>query len=426
VNDLPLSHTTEPRKAALAFIFITVVLDILAFGVIIPVLPHLIESFVGGNTSQAAQWVGIFSAVFALIQFLSSPLQGALSDHWGRRPVILLSNLGLGLDFILMACVNTLPLMFIGRVISGITAASFSTANAYIADVTPPEKRAGSYGLLGAAFGIGFIIGPALGGFLSTWDLRAPFWLSACLALANFAYGYFVLPESLPKSQRAPFRWRRANPLGSLILLRSYPQVLGLAVLVFLSNMSHYVLPSTFVLYGDYRYHWSAQKVGYVLALVGVLNALVQAVLVKKIVPILGEHRTLLVGLVCGACGFAWMGLASSGTWFLVSLPLLALWGLSGPSVQSLMTRQVSAQEQGQLQGAVSSLSSLAGIVAPFMFAYVFSFFIQSNVVVKPFAPLLEQVELSGAAFLLAALILLAAIFISFSVTRSVSKRAFS
>src|SRR5690349_4248307 len=242
------------RRAALIFIFVTVLIDILSFGIIIPVLPHLVEQLAGGGVAKAAMWVGVFGTLFAAIQFACAPIQGALSDRFGRRPVILLSNLGIGVDFLFMALVNTLPLLLIGRCISGMTAASFTTANAYIADVTPPEKRAGAFGMLGAAFGIGFVIGPALGGFLGGIDLRLPFWASSGLALANFCYGYFILPESLPPEQRSPkFDWSHANPLGSLVLLKRYPQVFGLAAVVLLVNSAHYVLPSVFVLYADYR-----------------------------------------------------------------------------------------------------------------------------------------------------------------------------
>ena len=226
------------RRAALVFIFVTVLVDILSFGVIIPVLPHLVQRFLDGDIASAALWAGIMSSMFALVQFITTPVQGALSDRYGRRPVILLSNLGTGIDFVFMALVNTLPLLFIGRLISGIAAASFSTANAYIADITPPDKRAAAFGKIGAAFGVGFVIGPALGSFLSTIDLRAPFWLAAGLALANFLYGYFVLPESLPPEKRsARFDWKRANPIGAVGLLTKYPQVLGLAVVVFLTNL---------------------------------------------------------------------------------------------------------------------------------------------------------------------------------------------
>ena len=259
-----------PRRAALVFIFITVLIDILAFGLIIPVLPHLIESFLEGNVSQAAIWYGWFSTAYMTMQFFFTPVQGALSDWLGRRPVILASNLGLGLDFILMATVNTLPLLFIGRIISGITAASFSTANAYVADVTPPEKRAQAFGMIGMAFGIGFVVAPAIGGFLGEINVRLPFWAAVVMCLTNFVYGLFVLPESLPKEKRTPhFDWAHANPFGALKLLRRYPQVLGLIGVLFLMALAHMVYPTTFVLYADYRFHWGTDMVGITLALVG-------------------------------------------------------------------------------------------------------------------------------------------------------------
>jgi len=313
-----------------------------------------------------------------------------------------------------MALVNTLPLLLLGRCISGITAASFTTANAYIADVTPPEKRAGAFGMLGAAFGIGFVIGPALGGFLGAIDLRLPFWASAALALANFCYGFFILPESLPPEQRSTkFDWSHANPLGSLILLRRYPQVFGLAAVVLLVNLAHYVLPSVFVLYADYRYAWGPQEVGYTLALVGVCNAFTQAWLVGKLVPQVGERRVLLAGLLFGAAGFATMGLAGIPAVFLAGVPLLALWGMSGPATQALMTRQVDPREQGRLQGAVSSLASLAGIFGPALFTQIFALFISDH------AP----VHLPGASFLMSSAFLIAALVLAWNVTRSLSRR---
>ena len=396
------------RRAALVFIFITVLLDILAIGVIIPVLPHLIESFLGGDIGQAARWVGIFGTAFALAQWLFSPLQGALSDHFGRRPVILLSNFGLGVDFLLMALVNTLPLLFIGRVLSGITSASFSTANAYIADVTPPEKRAASFGLLGAAFGVGFIIGPALGGTLGDIDLRLPFYVAAGLSLANFLYGFFILPESLKTEDRDRVDLKRANPLGALMLLRRYPQIFGLAAVAFLSQLAHYALNSVFVLYADYRYGWGAREVGLTLALVGLANAITQAVLLRKLVPKLGERVTLLIGVACGAAGFAVQGWAPSGGLFLLAIPLLALWGLAGPSTQSLITRAVDPREQGRIQGALVSLSSVAGVFGPALFTTVFAYFIGEGV----------ALHLPGAAFLLSALLLGLAWWVAWRATR--------
>jgi DHA1 family tetracycline resistance protein-like MFS transporter len=397
----PLASTAAPRKAALTFIFITVLIDILSFGIIIPVLPHLVEQLAGGGIAKAAMWVGVFGTLFALIQFVCSPIQGALSDRYGRRPVVLLSNLGIGVDFLFMALVNSLPLLLIGRCISGATAASFTTANAYIADVTPPEKRAASFGMLGAAFGIGFIIGPALGGLLGSLHVRAPFYAAAALALANFCYGYFILPESLPPDRRsARFDWSHANPFGSLVLLRRYPQVFGLATVVLLSNLAHYVLQSVFVLYADYRYGWGPQKVGYTLALVGLCNAIVQAWLVRKLVPRIGERRTLLAGVVFGSIGFACMALAGNGPVFLIGIPFLALWGLAGPATQALMTQQVGPREQGRLQGAVASLASVAGIFGPALFT---------------------QIHLPGAPFLLSSTLLVAALLVALRFTRGIS-----
>lgn len=398
----PLAHGT--RKAALAFIFVTVLIDVLAFGLIIPVLPHLVEQFVGGKTDVAAYWIGAFAFVFAAIQFVTSPIQGALSDRYGRRPVILLSCLGLGLDFIFMALAPSLAWLFVGRVISAITSASFTTANAYVADVTPPDQRAKSYGMIGAAFGVGFIVGPLIGGVLGDIDLRLPFWFAAGLALLNFCYGLFVLPESLGAEQRAPkFDWSHANPFGSMKLLARYPQVFGLATVVFIANLAHYVYPSVFVLYADYRYDWGQREVGYVLALVGVLSVIVNVVLVGKAVHWLGERRALLGSLLCGAAGFAIYGYAFVGWIFLVGLPISALWAISAPATQALITRQVGPDVQGRIQGALMSLTSMAGIVGPAVFAGSFGFFIGTR------AP----AHVPGAPFYIASLLLLAAAFVA-------------
>ncbi len=397
------ASTSPPsvRRAALFFIWITVALDILAIGVIIPVLPHLIKQFVGGSIDTAAYWVGLFGSVFALAQFAFSPLQGALSDRFGRRPVVLLSNLGLGLDLVLMAMANTLPLLFIGRVLAGITAASLSTANAYIADITPVDKRAGAFGALGAAFGIGFVLGPALGGMLGEIDIRLPFWVAAGLSLTNFLYGFFILPESLPRERRRSFDWSKANPFGAIGLLWHYRRagVFGLAIVVFLSQLAHYVLPSVYVLYTDYRYSWGELDVGLTLGLVGICNALVQALLVGRVVARLGERITLMIGLGFGLIGFAWMGLAPTGWWFVGAIPFMALWGLAGPATQSLITRAVDPTEQGRLQGAVTSLASVAGIFGPALFTGTFRLFIDQA----------SAWHLPGAAFLLSATLLLMA-----------------
>lgn len=396
--------TSRVRRAATVFIFVTVLIDVMAFGLIIPVLPHLIENFLGGDVSRAAVWYGFFSTAYMTMQFFFTPVQGALSDRFGRRPVILLSNLGLGLDFLLMALVNTLPLLFIGRIVSGITAASFSTSFAYVADVTPPEKRAASFGMLGMAFGIGFVIAPAIGGFLGAIDLRLPFWVAVAMCLTNFLYGYFVLPESLPPEKRsARFEWAHANPLGSLKLLRRYPQVFGLVGVLFLIALAHMVYPTTFVLYADYRFGWGPQMVGYTLALVGVLSIIVQGGLIKKIVGALGERNALMFGLACGVLGFMLYALAPTGYWFWAAMPVAALWGIANPAAQALVSHQVDPREQGRLQGAIASLSAIAGIIAPTLFTRLLALVTDAH----------EHGIWAGAIFMLAAAMLAAGLLLA-------------
>jgi len=409
MNPLPTSDVPR-RRAALTFIFVTVMIDMLAFGIIIPVLPHLIVDLIGGSITKAAVWSGGFGALFMLMQFVFSPVQGALSDRYGRRSVILISSFGLGIDFVVMAIAPSLWLLFVGRAISGVCAASFSTANAYIADITPKEKRAAAFGTLGAAFGIGFIIGPALGGFLGHLSIRLPFWIAGVLSLVNFGYGLFVLPESLPKEKRsAAFEWRQANPLGALLLLRRYPQVFGLATVFFLISLAQFSLNSTYVLYTDYRYGWGPQTVGYTLALVGLCSGLVQAVLVRRLMPTFGERRLIVGGLLLCIVGYGFLGFALVAWIFLAGIPFLCLGGLAGPPAQAMMTQQVDPHEQGRLQGALTSLASLAGIFGPALFANTFALFISDH------AP----VNLPGAAFVLSAVLLLAAAVIALNITRN-------
>ncbi|MGB3748185.1 MAG: TCR/Tet family MFS transporter [Rhodanobacter sp.] len=413
--DQPSMPVAPRHRAALAFIYVTVLLDMLAFGIIIPVLPHLIEQLAGGGIARAAWWVGIFSTVFAIVQFVFSPVQGALSDRFGRRPVILVSNLGLAVDFVILALAPTLWLLFAARVLLGMTAASFSTANAYIADIVPKEKRAAAFGILGSAFGLGFIIGPGLGGFLGGIALRLPFWVAAGLALCNFLYGCFILPESLPAERRAArFELHGAHPFGSLKLLRRQRQVFHLAIVLFLVYLAHYVLQTVFVLYADYRYHWGPQAVGYVLMLVGACDGFVQAVLTGKLAPRFGERRVLLAGMLFGVGAFLVMGVADVGWAFLFGIPLLALWGLAMPPIQSLMTQQVDPSEQGRLQGAIGSLGSFAGIFGPYLFAQVFALSI------APGSPL----HLPGAAFVLSAGLMLAGLVIAARATRRLPQPA--
>jgi DHA1 family tetracycline resistance protein-like MFS transporter len=394
-------------RAAFAFIFITVLLDMLALGIIVPVLPGLIVAFRGGDTASAASVYGVFATVWAAMQFVFSPVLGSLSDRFGRRKVILLSNVGLGLDYLLMALAPTLGWLFVGRVISGITSSSFPTAAAYIADVTPPDERAKKFGMIGAAFGIGFIVGPTVGGLLGAVSLRAPFWGAAVLSLANAAYGFFILPESLPLERRSPFHWRRANPIGAIHMLRSRPRLLALGSAGFLSMLAHDSLPTTFVLYSTYRYGWTERAVGLTLGAVGVAALVVQGGLVGRIVAALGERVALAVGFFCGAAGLAIYGFAPTGAAFMLGVPFTALYGLSSPSLQSLMTRRVGPSEQGQLQGANGSLNGIANMAAPILFTQVFALAVGRY----------RGFNLPGAPFLLASLLLVAALVVGWQVT---------
>ncbi|MBL8044265.1 MAG: TCR/Tet family MFS transporter [Nitrospira sp.] len=398
----------QPRQAAIAFILVTVVLDMLSFGIIIPVLPKLVEEFLGGDTPMAAEIYGLMGTAWALMQFVCSPIQGSLSDRFGRRPVVLLSNVGLGLDFILMALAPSVSWLFAGRVISGIASSSFSTAGAYIADVTPPDKRASAFGLMGASFGLGFVLGPAVGGILGAVDPRWPFWGAAATSLLNACYGFFVLPESLPVEKRAPFQWRRANPVGALILLRSHHELFGLATANFLMNLAHAVLPSVAVLYLGYRYGWGPSAVGFTLAGVGVCAMIVQGTLVRPITARLGERRTLLLGLLAGATGFSIYGLASTPLLYCFGIPVMAFWGLAAPSAQVFMTRRVGPSEQGQLQGAIASLTGIAGLLGPTLFTQTFAAFIGPQ----------ADWHLPGAPYLLSTLLLVVAAGTAWRATR--------
>jgi DHA1 family tetracycline resistance protein-like MFS transporter len=396
-----------PRAPAFVFIFITVLLDMLALGMIIPVLPKLVVDFLAGDTAHGAQIFGLFGTAWALMQFVFSPVQGALSDRFGRRPLILMSNLGLGLDYILMAMAPTLIWLFVGRVISGITSASISTAYAYIADVTPGEKRAARFGLLGVAFGAGFVFGPALGGLAGAVSPRLPFWIAAALSLANALYGFLVLPESLPVDKRASFTWRGANPFGALVMLTSLPQLRGLATVNFLDNLAHASLPSISVLYMQYRYGWDERAVGFTMAAVGLCAMIVQGGLIGRTVQRFGERTTLIVGLCFGVAGFATFGFAPTGQWFWAGIPLLSLWGFATPSALGLMSRRVSGSEQGRLQGANSSLMGVANLLGPGLFTQVFALFIGAG----------SAWHLPGAAFLLAAALVVIAATVALRAT---------
>ncbi|MCE9602905.1 MAG: TCR/Tet family MFS transporter [Gemmatimonadetes bacterium] len=368
-----------PRRAAIAFIFVSMVLDIVALGIVIPVLPQLIKGFLGGDTASAAAWFGIFGTAWAAMQFVFSPFLGALSDRFGRRPVLLLSILGLGIDYLIMALAPTLTWLFLGRVLSGMTAAGFATAAAYIADVTPPEKRAGAYGLVGAAWGFGFIIGPAMGGYLGAIDLRLPFFVAGGLALLNAAYGFLILPESLPPEKRAPFRLARANPVGSLTLLRGHPQLFGLATVSLLYQLAHTVFPSVFVLWAGYELGWDARQVGLALAAVGVAGVTVQGGLVRPFVRRLGERRALAIGAFFGTAGFFLYGVAGTVPVFWIGAAVYAPAGFFNPSLIGLISQRVGPSEQGQVQGANSSIMGIAGMIGPGLFTTVFAWSIREG-----------------------------------------------
>ncbi|HKA80807.1 MAG TPA: TCR/Tet family MFS transporter [Xanthobacteraceae bacterium] len=398
--------SAAPRRAAFIFVFITVLLDMLALGIVIPVLPKLVVDFLAGDTARATEIYGIFGTAWALMQFLVSPLHGALSDRFGRRPLILFSNFGLALDYVLMAVAPNLWWLFAGRVISGITAASIATSYAYVADVTAPELRAARFGLLGVAFGAGFVFGPALGGLAGSIDPHLPFWIAAGLSLLNTLYGLFVLPESLPREQRAPFAWRRANPLGALALLRSQPQLLGLATVNFLHDLAHASLPNIGVLYMMYRYGWDERAVGFTMTAVGACSMIVQGALIGPTVARFGERITLIAGLVFGVLGFTVFGIAETGIVFLAGIPLLALWGFANPAALGLMSHQVDATEQGRLQGANASIMGIANLLGPGLFAQTLAFSISGG-----------GGHWSGAAFLLAAAMVALAIVIAWRAT---------
>ncbi len=389
---------SKTRTAAVPFILATILIDMLGIGLIVPVLPKLVTSMYGGTLSDGSFIFGWFVASYALMQFLFSPVLGNLSDAVGRRPVILLSLFGAGLDYLLMAFAPSLGWLFAGRVIAGITGANIAAANAYIADVTPLEDRARNFGLIGACFGVGFIVGPALGGLLGQYGLRTPFMAAAGLTLLNALYGFFVLPESHPKERRRPFDWRVANAFSSLSALGRNSIALGLVGTITLERLAHDSLPATWVLYTTYRFNWTEAQNGFSLALVGVMYAIVAGGLTGMIIRRLGERRALMYGLLTGAFTFLLYGVASRGWILYLGIMIGSLGGVAVPAIQAIITRITPANEQGAMQGALASIQSLAAILGPLMAANLFGFF------TSPRAP----IHLPGAAFLLSALLVAA------------------
>ena len=397
---------TSPTASrhALTFIFITVLIDTIGFGIVIPVIPQLIVELSGQPVNEAARIGGWLAFAYAVMQFSFGPVIGNLSDRFGRRPVLLASLLAFAVDYMVMAFAPTLALLFVGRIIAGVTGASHTTAYAYIADVSPPEKRAQNFGLVGMAFGFGFILGPAIGGLVGDqFGTRAPFIAAGGLALLNALYGWLILPESLPPERRRTFDIRRANPVGTLLQLRRYqPVVLALAMAMFLWQLAHQSLQGTWSFYTIYRFEWSPGMVGLSLAAVGLTAAIVQGGLVRVIIPRIGERRAVELGLMSGLASFIIYGLATQGWMMFAGIAVGALSGLAYPSMNALMSQRVGPDAQGELQGAVASLFSLSTIIGPPLMTQLFGY------LTGPTAPF----QLPGAAFLLAALLTLASLFL--------------
>lgn len=406
-----MNSILNQRKAAIAFILVTVVLDVLSLGLVIPVLQKLILELVGGDNKVASDYVGTFGVLWAAMQFVCSPIMGALSDKFGRRPVLLISGLGLAFDFVLLALAHNLTLLFIGRIITGITASSFSTAQAYLADVTTPEKRTVAFGLFGAAFGIGFILGPVVGGVLGGINLRLPFWVAAALTFANWLYGWFILPESLPIEKRSPFRWSRANPLGSLRLLMSAKGLLPMGFILFFFQLSHLSFQNVFVLYTDKHFGWTTTQIGLALGTVGILNMIVQGGLVRPANRYFGERILVFFGLVGGLIGFLAYAMARDGATFYYSTFIFAMMGFFQSSINGVMSTRLGALEQGRLSGASSSILGLAGIIGPKIYSTVFGWSIAPE----------RSSFWQGAPFVLAAIFIVCSLVIAFFV---VPKRA--
>lgn len=391
------SSAQTKKPAALGFIFVTLLIDITGFGIIIPVFPKLIGKLIHGDLSAAAQWGGWLLGAYSIMQFLFSPVLGNLSDRYGRRPILLGSLLGFGIDYLFLAFAPTIWWLFVGRIIAGITGASFTTASAYIADISTPEKRAQNFGIIGAAFGIGFIIGPMLGGVLGHYGLKLPFLAAAGLALVNAAYGYFVLPESLAQEHRRPFDWKRANPWGSLKQLQKYPTVSGLIGSLILIYLAAHAVQSTWTYFTMQRFEWNELVVGISLGLVGVLTALVQVFLIRLTIPKLGQKKSIVYGLILYSVALFLFAFANQSWMMFAILVIYCLGGIAGPALQGLISGQIPPNEQGELQGGLTSLMSITSVAGPVIMSNLFSYFTGKS------AP----VHFPGAAFLAGAILML-------------------
>ena len=386
-----------PRKAAISFIFITLLLDVIGLGLIIPVFPQLIGELIHGNMSQASQWSGLLTFAYAFMQFVCAPIIGNLSDQYGRRPVLLLSLFGFGIDYIFLSLAPTIWWLFLGRIIAGMFGASFTTATAYIADISTPENRSKNFGMIGAAFGLGFIIGPGLGGLLGEFGPRIPFIAAAVLTFINVLYGYFVLPESLAKEHRRPFEWKRANPLGSLMQLKKYKGVGGLIVSMIFVYIAGHAVQSTWTFFNIEKFQWSNALMGLSLTVIGLLIAIVQGGLIRYINPKLGDEKSIYVGLGLYSFGLLLFAFASQGWMMFVFLIPYCLGGIAGPALQSIISGNVPKNEQGELQGALTSLMSATSIIGPLLMTNLFAWFTRPE----------GQIKFAGAPFLAGAVCML-------------------
>lgn len=390
----------KTHKNALLFIFITLLIDCTGIGIIIPVTPKLIEQLIGGGISEASKYAGWLTFAYAIMQFLFSSVLGGLSDRYGRRPVLLISLLGLGIDYVFLAFAPTIFWLFVGRMIAGISGASFTTASAYIADISEPEKRAQNFGMVGAAFGLGFILGPLIGGAFSQFGTQVPFLIAAGLSLLNALYGYFILPESLAENNRRTFDWKRANPAGTLINLKRYKNVFGLIAVVFLVNIAGHAAQSTWTYYTMLKFNWNEAWVGYSLAFVGLTIGIVQGGLIRVVIPKLGNVKSIYLGFAFSLMGYVLFAFASNSWMMFAFMVPFALGGLAMPAVQGVISNQVPANEQGEMQGAITSLISLTAIIGPLLMTNLFYYFTQNQ----------SPLYFPGAPFMMGALLTLISI----------------
>jgi DHA1 family tetracycline resistance protein-like MFS transporter len=391
------------KNAALGFIFVTVLIDVIGFGIIIPVIPKLIAELTGEGISQAARYGGWLMFAFSVMQFLFAPVLGGLSDRYGRRAVLLLALLGLSIDCVLQAWAPTIAWLFLGRILAGILGASYTTASAYIADISEPEKLSQSLGIIGAAFGLGFIIGPLIGGVSSQWGLRVPFIIAAVVAFLNFLYGLFILPESLKPEHRRSFEWRRANPIGTFVHLKKYPVIYGVLTSLTCIYLASYAVQSNWPFYVMYKFGWNEMMVGYSLAVVGILVALVQGGLIRIIIPKIGQEKTVYLGIILYFIGLVLFGIASQGWMMFAFLIPYCIGGIAGPAIQGIISKQVGASEQGELQGALTSLISITSIIGPPFMTNLFTYFTSDA----------AKFHFSGAPFIMGAILTVFSLYLA-------------